>query len=59
MALRDLLARLWPRRSNPVSDEQNRRAAADRLERNTQAHYRSITQSDASGRPTKNDEPPA
>jgi hypothetical protein len=58
MALRDLLAKLLPGRPNAVSDEQNRRDAADRLEKNTQAHYRSITQSDSSGRPTKSDDEP-
>ena len=56
MALRDLLARLRPRRSTPEADEQSRRAAADRLERSTQAHYRSVTQSDATGRSTKRDD---
>jgi hypothetical protein len=56
MALRDVLARLLPRRSNPASDEENRRDAAEKLEKNTQAHYRSITQSDSSGRPTKGDD---
>lgn len=57
MALRDLLARLWPRRSqNREADELSRRDAADRLERSTQAHYRSVTQSDASGRSTKRED---
>jgi hypothetical protein len=55
MQLRDLLSRLWPRRSRTVSAK-TRYDDASRLEETTQSHYRSVTEIDASGRSTKADD---
>jgi hypothetical protein len=53
MQLRDLLSRLWPRRAGRSGAAKTRYDDASRLEETTQSHYRSITGSDARGRPTK------
>lgn len=53
MQLPRLLRRLMARRKGSSSAEQRRYAAADELERTTQSHYRAVTRSDSSGRPTK------
>lgn len=41
------------RREQPVDSESARYAAAEDLERSTQAHYRAVTGVDATGRDTK------
>ncbi len=53
MQLPRFLRRLMARRNGPGNAEQKRYAAADELEKTTQSHYRAVTRSDASGRPTK------
>ena len=55
MSLRDLLSRLWPERFRR-STGKTRHDDASRLEDTTQSHYRSVTESDASGRSTKTDD---
>jgi hypothetical protein len=52
MPLPRFLRRLFGRRRPPAT-QQERYAAAEELEKNTQAHYRAVTGSDASGQPTK------
>ena len=60
MQFRDLLSRLWPRRSSRRAPGKTGYDAASRLEERTQSHYRSVTESDARGRSTKagHDGPP-
>jgi len=53
MGLRHLLRRLRPRGIDRSSTEQHRYDAAARVEEETQAHYRSITDTDATGKPVK------
>ena len=56
MRFRDLLIRLWPRRTSRPRSKKTRYDEASRLEERTQSHYRSITESDARGRSTKPDD---
>jgi hypothetical protein len=49
----ELLRRLWPGGASRSRTEQVRYDDAARLEDRTQEHYRSITNSDPQGRPTK------
>jgi hypothetical protein len=51
--LHEWLRRLWPRRAGRSAAERNRYDEAARLEERTQSHYRSVTDSDARGRATK------
>lgn len=53
MRLPGPLRRLLARRPSRQSADEARYAAAAELEKATQSHYRSVTSSDSSGRPTK------
>jgi hypothetical protein len=53
MRLRDLLRLLRRRGTGPAPAEQDRYHDAERTEQKTQAHYRSVTDTDARGRSTK------
>jgi len=53
MGLRHLLRRLRPQRSDRSAAERDRYDVAERVEDETQAHYRSVTNTDARGRPSK------
>ena len=57
MNLREWLRRLGFRRTGRSAAEQNRYDDAARLEERTQSHYRSVTDSDARGRSTKDPGP--
>jgi hypothetical protein len=50
MRLRDLLRWLRGRETGRAAAEQDRYDAAERTEEKTQAHYRSVTDTDAKGR---------
>jgi len=50
MRLRDLLRRLRLRGTGRDDAERDRYDAAERMEETTQEHYRSVTDTDASGR---------
>ena len=56
MRFRDLLSRLWPRRSSRSRSEKTRYDEAARLEERTQSRYRSVTETDERGRSTKPDD---
>jgi hypothetical protein len=53
MRLRDLLRLLRRRGTGQALAEQDRYDDAERMEQKTQAHYRSVTDTDARGRSTK------
>jgi hypothetical protein len=52
MQLPGFLQRLMPRSRRARQTEEARYAAAEELEKETQSHYRAVTDSDSSGQPT-------